>query len=340
MEGKTRREKRMTGRVVRSICLLLAVFLPAVSAKAQQAGKIYRVGRLSGGLSSSRFSLDALRRELRDLGYLEGNNISFELRSAEEKSERLSALAHELVRLKVDLIIAGGPNDGLTAKKATKTIPIVFTDSPSDPVAYGLVDSMARPGGNVTGFYSMADVLAGKRLQILKESIPKLSRVAVLWYGRSGGSESQWAESQRTARQLGLQLHSMEISNTGNYESAFKEAIKTGSTALAVVRHRQSQTPVNQERIIKLAAKYDLPAIYYREDFVEQGGLMSYGADELEPFKRVAAIIDKILKGMKPAAIPVEQSSKFEFVINLKTASQIGLTIPPNVLARADRVIR
>ena len=321
--------------------VLSAILLALCSyTEAQQAKKSYRVGRLSGALSSSTFSLDALRRELRELGYVEGKNISFELRSAEEKPERLSALADELVRLKVDLIITGGPNDGLAAKKATKTIPIVFTDSPSDPVAYGLVDSLARPGGNVTGFYSMADVLAGKRLQVLKESMPKLSRVAVLWYGKSGSSEPQWTESQVTARQLGLQLYSMDIGNTDKYESAFKEAIKAGSTALAVVRHRLSQTPINQKRIIELAAKYRLPAIYYREDFAEQGGLMSYGADEVEPFKRVAAMVDKILKGTKPADIPVEQSSKFEFIINLKTAKQLGVTIPPNVLARADRVIR
>jgi len=310
------------------------------SAEAQQAGKVYRVGRLSGGLSSSTFSLDALRRELRELGYIEGKNISFERRSAEEKPERLPALADELVRLKVDLIIAGGPNDGLTAKKATKTIPIVFTDSPADPVALGLVDSLARPGGNVTGFYSMADVLAGKRLQVLKESIPKLSRVAVLRYSKSGTNEPQWTESQLAARQLGLQLYSMEIGNTDKYESAFKEAIKSGSAGLAVTRHRLSQSNVNQKRIIELAAKYRLPAIYFREDFVEQGGLMSYGADEVEPFKRVAAMIDKILKGAKPADIPVEQSTKFEFVINLKTAQQIGLAIPPEVLARANKVIK
>src|SRR5262245_22082930 len=317
--------------------LLCALCAPA---QAQQAGKVYRVGRLSGALSSSTFSLDAIRRELRELGYVEGKNISFELRYAEEKPERLSALADELVRLKVDLIIAGGPNDGLTAKKATKTIPIVFTDSPSDPVAVGLVDSLARPGGNVTGFFTMADVLAGKRLQVLKESIPKLSRVAVLWWGKSGSSEPQWTESQLAARQLGLQLHSMEIGDTNKFESTFKEAIKAGSGALVVTRHRLSQTNVNQKRIIELAVKYRLPAIYFREDFVEQGGLMSYGADEVEPFKRVAAMVDKILKGAKPADIPVEQSTKFEFVINLKTAKEIGLTIPPNVLARADRVIK
>jgi putative ABC transport system substrate-binding protein len=317
--------------------LLFALCLPV---SAQQPGKIYRVGRLSGALSSSTFSINALRRDLRELGYVEGKNISFELRYAEEKPERLPALADELVRLKVDVIVAGGPNDGLTAMKATKTIPIVFTDSPADPVALGLVDSLARPGGNVTGFYSMADFLAGKRLQVLKESIPKVSRVAVLWYPKSGSSEPQWTESQLAARQLGLQLHSMEIGNTDKYESAFKEAIKAGSTALAVTRHRLSQSNVDQKRIIELAAKYRLPTIYFREDFVEQGGLMSYGADEVEPFKRVAVMVDKILKGAKPADIPVERSTKFELVINLKTAKQIGLTIPPEVLARANRLIK
>jgi ABC-type uncharacterized transport system substrate-binding protein len=323
------------------VWLLAIFFLTTVSSvDAQQTGKIYRVGRLSGSLSTSTFSLDAIRRELRELGYVEGKNIVFELRNAGEKPERLPALADELVRLKVDLIIAGGPNDGLAAKKATQTIPIVFTDSPSDPVRRGLVNSLARPVGNVTGFFTMADVLAGKRLELLKDTFPKLSRVAVLLYPTSESNEPQWTESQLSARQLGLQLHSMEIGNPDKYESAFKEAIKAGSTALAVTRHRLAQTNANQQRIIALAAKYRLPAIYYREDFVERGGLMSYGADEVEPFKRVAAMIDKILKGTKPADIPVEQSSKFELIINSKTAKQIGVTIPPNLLARADRVIK
>ena len=317
------------------------LFLTAVtSADAQPAGKIHRVGRLSGGFSSSTFTLDAIRRQLRELGYVEGKNFAFELRYAEEKPERLPALADELVRLKVDVIIAGGPNDGLAAKKATKTIPIVFNDSVSDPVARGLVDSLAQPGGNVTGFYTMADVLAGKRLEVLKESIGKLARVAVLSYPATGSGDPQWTESQLAARQLGLQLYSMEIPNTDNYESAFKAAVKAGSAALAVTRHRLSQSSVNQKRIVELAAKYRLPAIYFREDFVEQGGLMSYGADEVEPFKRVAAMVDKILKGTKPADIPVEQSSKFEFIVNLKTAKQLGVTIQPDVLARANRVIR
>jgi putative ABC transport system substrate-binding protein len=186
----------------------------------------------------------------------------------------------------------------------------------------------------------MADVLSGKRVEALKEAIPKLSRVAVLWFPSFGSSEPQWEESQRAARQLGLQTYSMQIGSSDSYESAFKEAIKAGSGALAVTRHRLTQTNTIQKHIIDLAARYRLPAIYHREDFVENGGLMSYGADELESFKRVAAIIDKILKGTKPVDIPVEQPTKFELVVNLRTAKQIGLTIPPNVLARADRVIR
>ncbi|HEX6437342.1 MAG TPA: ABC transporter substrate-binding protein, partial [Candidatus Binatia bacterium] len=269
-----------------------------------------------------------------------GKNIAFELRYAEEKPQRLSVLADELVRLKLDVLVAGGPNDGIAAKKATKTIPIVFTDTPADPVPRGLVDSLARPGGNITGFYSMADVLAGKRVEALKEALPKLSRVAVLWYPSAESGQPQWAESQRAARQLGLQIHSMEIGSMENYEGAFKEAIKAGSAALAVTRHRLPGTNAVRKQIFELTAKYRLPAIYYSEDFVEQGGLMSYGADEVEPFKRVAWMIDKILKGAKPADLPVEQPTRFALVINLKTAKQIGLTIPPNVLARADRVMR
>jgi putative ABC transport system substrate-binding protein len=315
------------------------LFALSSTAEAQQTGQIYRVGRLSGSVSSSTFGHDAVRRELRELGYVEGKNIAFELRYAEEKPERLAALADELVRLKVDVIIAGGPNDALTAKKATKTIPIVLQDSSSDPVALGLVENLARPGGNVTGFYSMADVLAGKRLELLKESFPKLSRVAVLRYLKAESNEPQWKESQIAARQLGLQLHSIEVSSADKYENVFKEAIKTGSTALAVTRHRMFHT-AHQKRIIELAAKYRLPAIHYREDFVENGGLMSYGADEAESFKRIGVMVDKILKGTKPADIPVEQSTKFEFIVNLKTAKQLGVIIPPEVLARANRVIR
>ncbi len=191
----------------------------------------------------------------------------------------------------------------------------------------------------MTGFFSMADVLAGKRLEVLKESIPNLSRVAVLWYSSARGSVPQWTESQRAARQLGLQIHSMEIASPDKYESAFNEAVKAGSTALAVTRHRLSVS-TDRKRIISLAAKYRLPAIYFRADIAEEGGLMSYGADDDEPFKRVAAMIDKILEGTKPRDIPVEQSTKFEFAVNLKTAKALNLTIPAEVLARATRIIR
>jgi putative ABC transport system substrate-binding protein len=211
-------------------------------------------------------------------------------------------------------------------------------ESVSDPVALGLVASLAHPGGNITGFTTIATVLAGKRLELLKEAIPKLFRVAVLWNSQTRENEPQWKESQQVASRLGLQLYSMDVSNADKYENGFKEAIKAGSAALAVTRHRLSVT--YQKRIIELAAKHRLPAIYYREDFAENGGLMSYGADEVEPFKRAAAMIDKILKGTKPADIPVEQSTKFEFIVNLKTAKTLNLTIPPNVLARAARVIK
>jgi len=262
--------RRKGTRIILLLPLLLLLFTLCPPATAQQTGKVYRVGRLSGGQTNSTFSIDAIRRELRGLGYVEGKNIIFELRNAENKSARLPALVDDLLRLKVDLIIAGGPNDGLAAKKATKTIPIVFTDSPTDPVAYGLVDSVARPGGNVTGFYSMADVLAGKRLEMLKESLPKLSHVAILRYSESPTDERQWTESRRVAQQLGLQIYPMEIDNTHDYESAFKTAVKTGSTAVAVVRHRLSETPAYRKAIIDLAAKYRLPTIYISERFCRE----------------------------------------------------------------------
>ena len=198
----------------------------------------------------------------------------------------------------------------------------------ADPVTAGLVDSLARPGGNITGFTNIAAVLAGKRLELFKETFPKLSRVAVLWNPQDPSSEQQWKESQLSARELGLQLYSMQVSSADKYESAFKEAIKARSAALAVTLHPLANS--NQKRIADLAAKHRLPAIYPREDFVVSGGLMSYGPDRAESFRRAAVFVDKILKGAKPADIPVEQPKKFEFVINLKTAKQIGLTIPPS----------
>jgi putative ABC transport system substrate-binding protein len=320
-----------------NLALCLWFLAVCFSAEAQQTGKVYRIGYLGGGSGVSLF-MRSVQRELRTLGYVEGKNIVFEPRYAENKPERTPVLAAELVRLKVDVIVAGGDGDTIPAKNATQTIPIVFLESVGDPVELGLVASLARPGGNITGFTTVAGILAGKRLELLKEAIPKLSRVAVLLNPRAQGSVLQWKGSQQAARQLGLQLHSMEVSSADKYEERFKEAINARSGALAVTRDRLSNA--YQKRIIELAAKHRLPAIYFREDFAENGGLMAYGADDVEPYRRAAAMIDKILKGTKPADIPVEQPTKFEFIVNLKTATQLRLTIPPNVLVRANRVIK
>ena len=325
-------------KTVTSVSLTALFYAFCLPVWAQQPTKGPTIGFLSGGFSGSNRGIEQFQRALRELGYVEGKNITFEYRYAEDKPDRSPALAAELIRLKVDVIVAGGTGDTLAAKNATRTIPIVFLEEVSDPVASGLVDSLARPGGNITGFTTIAAVLAGKRLELLKETIPKLSRVAVLWDPKAPGNAPQWKESQLAARQLGLQLYSMEVSSADKYESAFKEAIKARSAALAVTRHRLANTHL--KRIADLATKHRLPAIYTRGDFVVSGGLMSYGADEVEPFRRAAVMVDKILKGTKPADLPVERSTKFEFVINLKTAKQIGLTIPPNVLARADKVIK
>jgi len=325
-------------RILSGLALGAMLFALCATVEAQQTGKLHRIGFLTGGVAGPTFGPDAVRRELRELGYIEGKNISFEHRYAEDRPERSPALADELVRLKVDIIVASGTSDILAAKNATKTIPIVFLESAADPAVIGLVASLAKPGGNITGFTTMASILAGKRLELLKETLPKLSGVAVLWNPQARFNDFQWKESQFVARQLRLQLHSMEVSSTDHYENAFKDAVKAGSAALAVTRNRLSTT--YQKQIITLAAKYRLPAIHYREDFVENGGLMSYGADEAEPFKRAASMIDKILKGAKPAEIPVEQATKFEFVINLKAAKQLGLTIPITVLERANKIIR
>ena len=235
------------------------------------------------------------------------------------------------------MLVTPGTPAAIAAKNATRTIPIVFFRV-SDPVPLGLVDSLSRPGGNVTGFTEISEVLAGKRLELLKETVPKLSRVAVLWNPQNPGNAQQWKESQLPARELGLQLHSMEVSSADKYEGSFQEAVKARSGALAVAQDALAGS--NLKLIADLAIKHRLPASYPRGEFVDNGGLMSYGPDPDESFKRVASMIDKILKGAKPADLPVEQPTKFELVINLKTAKQIGLTIPPEVLARANRLIK
>jgi len=319
------------------VCLALGILsVFSLHVEAQQGAKIPRIGFLNAGSDTA--SLKGFLQEFRNLGYVEGKNVAIESRFANGKLERLPALAHELVGLKVDVLVTGGLNDALAARNATKTIPVVFLGAVSDPVASGLVNSLARPEGNITGFTTIAEVLAGKRLELLKETIPNLTHVAVLWDLQGRATNSQWTESQLAARQLGLQLHSMEVNIAEKYDGAFKEAIKARSAALAVTQHALANS--NQKKIVALATKNRLPAIYYRRDFVENGGLMSYGADRDESFRRAAVMVDKILKGAKPADIPVEQPTKFELIINLKAAKQIGLTIPPNVLVRADKVIK
>jgi ABC-type uncharacterized transport system substrate-binding protein len=318
--------------------LLTSFCLTNIPLAGAQQAKIPKIGRLSPiSLASGGQRSGLLGRELRALGYVEGKNIAIEYRYADNKLDRLPALAEELVGLKVDVLVAPSTPAALALKNATSAIPIVFFRV-SDPVAVGLINTLARPGGNITGVTNIAPVLAGKRLELLKETIAKLSRGAVLWNPKDPGSAPQWKESQLAARELGLQLHSMEVSSADKYESAFQEAIHARSAALAVTDHALALS--NQKQIADLATKNRLPAIYAQGVHVDSGGLMSYGADEAEINRRVASMVDKILKGTMPADIPVEQPTKFEFIINLKAAKQIGLTIPPNVLARADKVIK
>jgi putative tryptophan/tyrosine transport system substrate-binding protein len=322
------------------VIFALGFLMVSLSAEAQQQATIPKIGFL-GGRPASSTGLESLRRNLRALGYVEGQHIAFEARYADNEPDRLPGLAEELVRLHVDVLVMGGTNEVRAAKHATSTIPIVFANV-ADPVADGLVDSLARPGGTITGFSPILAVLAGKRLEflleLLRDTVPKLSRVAVLWDPRNVAATQQWQESQRAARELGLRLHSMEVSRADQYEGAFHEAMKAGSAALAVTLHGLANS--HQQRIVDLAANSGLPAIYARRDFVESGGLMSYGHDQSEPYRRVASMVDKILKGTKPADLPVEQPTKFELVINLKTAQALGLTISPALLFQADEVLR
>ena len=317
--------------------LLLAFSAPV---EAQELKKIPRIGFLvPGSASSYETRLEAFRKGLRELKYVEGQNVNIEYRYAEGKLDRLNELAAELVRLRVDMIVTSGNASVRAAKQVTTTIPIVVSNT-GDLVGPGHVASLARPGGNITGLTNMAPELAGKRLELLKETISKLSIVAVLWWNDPAdpGPSALWKESQASGRELRLQLHSMEVRDPGDFERAFEDARKARSDALAV-----TPSPffsAHQKRITQLAAKSRLPAIYSQGEYANVGGLMSYGPDVIYQHYRAAIFVEKILKGAKPAELPVEQPTKFEFVINLKTAKQIGVTIPPNVLARADKVIK
>ncbi len=327
------------------VTFALGLHAVPLTAEAQQSGKVYRIGQLSNSARINRRGVEfrqgsprkAYRQVLRDLGYVEGQNIVFEWRFSKRKRDRLPALADELVRLKVDVLFAHSLTAALAAKNTTRTIPIVFLSS-VDPVAAGLVDSIARPGGNLTGLTHFAPALAGKRLELLKETIPNLSRVAVLWHPGNPGSEQIWKESQLAAPGLGLQLHSMEVTSSDQIEGAFQEATKAGSAALAVTQSTLIHS--NRRRIADLAIKNRLPAIFVDSRFVRSGGLMSYGADRIEQYRRAATYVDKILKGARPRDLPVEGPTKFELIINLKTAKKLGITIPPNILYQATKVIK
>jgi ABC-type uncharacterized transport system substrate-binding protein len=315
--------------------LLLVVLVAAngIIVGAQQPKKIPRIGYLTGvGSAPNKGFLQGLG----DLGYVEGKNILIEFRTTGGKSERLPELAAELVRMKVDVIVADTAGEVTAAKNATATIPIVMR-SVTDPIALGLVASLANPGGNITGVATLAPELSGKRLELLKEVIPKLSRVALLTPGFPAFRTSI-KETEVAARALGLQLQILQAREADELEDAFDAAKKQRAGALVQVQ-ATSLMP-HQPRIIDLAAKNRLPTMYFNRRSVEIGGLMSYGHDGQYMNRRVASMVDKILKGTKPADIPVEQPMKFEFVVNLKTAKQLGLTIPPNVLARADKVLK
>src|SRR5438309_829921 len=317
--------------------LLLALCFPA---RAQQPTKVPRIGFLDGSTaSSSAVLLEAFRQEMRKLAWIEGKNINIEYQFAEQKSERTPELAADLVRLKVDLIVVIGRPQALAAKKATTTIPIVMANV-GDPVGAGLVASLARPGGNVTGFSSLAPELNSKRLEILKDALPGLSRVGLLWLSGGGrGQELQMKELRPAATALKIKLEEIETHpDYRELDSAFQTAKQKQIKAIMTTNTRPFLT--ERKRIVELAGKYRLPAIYGQKEFVDEGGLMSYGAPYDDLHRRAAVYVDKILKGAKPADLPVQQATKFEFIINLNAAKQIGLTIPPNVLARADKVVK
>jgi putative ABC transport system substrate-binding protein len=306
-------------------------------AEAQQPGKLHKIGILSPTSSSAAAgNIKAFQQGLRELGYVEGKNIVVEFRYAEGRMNTLTELAEELVRLKLDVIVTNSAPAVQAVKNAGKTIPIVFAAA-ADPIEAGLVSSLAKPGGNATGLVLLTPELNGKRLELLKEAFPKVTRVAFLW-GPGGAGDRRFREADAAAKTLGLQLRSVGLKDPGDFESAFQEAKSGGVQALTTTPHPFLTT--HRARIIDLAAKNRLPAMYTAPVWVESGGLMSYSPDILDNWRRAATYVDKILKGAKPAELPVEQPMKFELIINLKAAKQIGLMIPPNVLARADKVIK
>jgi putative ABC transport system substrate-binding protein len=316
--------------------MLYALCLPV---EAQQAEKVPRIGYLSGSPPPSITArTEAFRQGLRDLGYVEGKNIVIEWRSGEGKRDRFPALAADLVRLKVDVIVTAGPLVTRAAKQATSTIPIVMAQDP-DPVGNGFVASLARPGGNITGLSSLAPGLTGKQLELLKEIVPKLSRVAVFETSTRPGNAQTLREVELAAGAFGVKLQYLDVLSPKDIETAFQAAVTERADGALWFVTGSIGNP-HRKKIADLAVSSRLPVIYNLLDHVEAGGLMFYGVNTVDLDRRAAVYVDKILKGAKPADLPVEQATKFEFVINLKAAKQIGVTIPPNVLARADKVIK
>ena len=315
--------------------LASAVFQPA---RAQQPDKVFRIGYLSNAAEMRKEQEQVFRQSLRDLGYIEAQNLIIEWRFAKGKLERLPNLAVELVRLKLDCFVASGVNPTRAVKEATSSNSIVMANAADDPVRQGLVASLAQPGGNVTDFTNIGSDLAGKRLELLKETAPKISRAAIVWDTRGRGGEGHARETEIAATALGVTLQLVKVQSPQDLDSGFQAATKSRAEALILVTTGLMNS--QQAKVLNLALQTRLPAMYTNTSFALAGGLMSYADDPLERWRRVAAYVDKILKGTKPADLPVQQPTKFEFIINLKTAKQIGLTIPPNVLARADRVIK
>jgi len=327
----------MTRRIF-SFTLCAMLIAPCSFAEAQQAGRVFRIGFLDRSTAGSAVFVDTFRQELSKLGWIEGKSITIDYRFAEGQTDRLPELAAELVHLKVDIIVVSGREPAFAAKGATTTIPIVVTSFP-DPVDAGLVASLARPGGNVTGLSSLATVLNSKRLEILKDAVPKLVRVGYLRQGGGVSAELPLKDLRAAAPVLKIKLEDIEAeADAKGLDSAFRTAKR--KQVGAIISGGGRLFFAERKRIVELAVKYRLPAIYPDKEFVNEGGLMSYGTDFADLYRRAAVYVDKILKGAKPSDLPVQQATKFEFVINLKAAEQIGLTIPVRVLERANKVIK
>jgi putative ABC transport system substrate-binding protein len=327
----------MVRLVASFVTLVLGIFLTQLLSAAQKPAQVPPIGYLSAGPSGPSPNIEAFRQGLRALGYAEGQTIAIEYRYAAGRDDRLADLAAELVRLKVELIVTDSSPAARAARQASKTIPIVMAAS-GDPIGTGLIASLARPGGNITGLSHLSPELSGKRLELLKEAFPKASRVAVLWNVANPDKTSDFRVTEAAARALGVQLQSLEVRGLNDFDKAFTAA--TSKRAQALITLSDPLTGSRGKRILDFALKNRLPAMYGEKGFVEAGGLMSYGHIPADSHRRAATYVDKILKGTKPADLPVEQPMKFEFIINLKAAKQIGVTIPPNVLVRADKVIR